>query len=150
MLQRRTLIRVKFHNLSLDFLKIEILINVGKHLLTIGARFFLFKITFFYWFMTQAFRNMLFLKKKKKKSNAQMDIISLVFTDLYFDFADCVKTWMASTLVLMGRFIFVLFYFLISYRDGGIFYISVYKYKLVFKKDRVTWHNPLDNFSILK
>lgn len=89
-------------------------------------------------------------KKKKKKSNAQMDIISSVFTDLYFDFADYVKTWMASTLVLMGRFIFVLFYFLISYRDGGIFYISVYKYKLVFKKDRVTWHNPLDNFSILK
>ena len=135
MLQRRTPIRVKFHNLSLDFLKIEILINVGKHLLTTRARFFLFKITFFYWFMTQAFRNIVFLKKKK--SNAQMDIISLVFTDLYFEFAVCVKTRMPSTLVLMGRFIFVLFYFLISYRDGGVFYISVYKYKLVFKKDRV-------------
>lgn len=136
MLQRRTLIRVKFHNLSLDFLKIEILINVGKHLLTTRARFFLFKITFFYWFMTQAFRNSMFLEKKKK-SNAQMDIISLVFTDLYFEFAVCVKTWMPSNLVLMGRFIFVSFYFLISYRDGGVFYISVYKYKLVFQKDRV-------------
>lgn len=40
-LQRRTLTPVKFHNLSLDFLKVEILVNVEKHSLTTGPMFFL-------------------------------------------------------------------------------------------------------------